>query len=105
MRLIFKNDQLLPIEKHCTLDEPIDKNEGKQSVEVSRVCVVKEIRRRVSDTNPPSGITDENEEINETDKIKLLHNHHRINRTIIWGMFNAAIRILLFQITYRIGIL
>ena len=26
IRLILKNDQLLPIEKHCILDEPIDKN-------------------------------------------------------------------------------
>lgn len=97
IRLILKNDQLLPIERHCILDEPIDKNWGRKTVEVSRVCVIKGIRRRVSDANALCGITDENEDINETDKVKLLHNYHRINRTIIWGMLNACLEYCYFN--------
>jgi N-acyl amino acid synthase of PEP-CTERM/exosortase system len=90
MRLIFKNDQKLPIEQHCLLNEKLSTKERQKTVELSRLCVLKEIRRRVSDTNPPYGITDEQREINETDNVKLFKNHHRINRSIIWGILNAA---------------
>jgi len=86
MRLIFKNDQLLPIEQHGILDKPIDKNDWGKTVEVSRLCVIKEIRR-VLDGNPLYGLTDENK---ETDKVKQLNNHHGINRRIIWGMLSAG---------------
>ena len=89
MRLIFQNGQPLPIEKYCTLQERIDKNGIKQSAELSRLCVVKEVRRRFNDIDPPHGITDDGNEIKETDKIKLFNNR-RINRSIIWGLLNAA---------------
>lgn len=91
MRLIFKNDQVLPIERHCILDEPIDKSLTQITVELSRLCVIKEIRRRVSDANPPCGIGDEKQDIKEAGKVKQFHDHHRVNRSIIWGLLNAAI--------------
>jgi N-acyl amino acid synthase of PEP-CTERM/exosortase system len=86
MRLINKTNQLLPIEQHCFLNKSIDK----KSVEVSRLCVIKGIRRRNSDTIPPYGLTEDNSEIKETEKIKLLHNHQRACRSIIWGLLNAG---------------
>ena len=90
MRLILKNDQPLPIEQFCTLQEQIGKNDVKQSAELSRLCVIKEVRRGFVDIDPPNGIEDESEKIKETDKIKLLRKHKKINRTIIWGLLNAA---------------
>jgi N-acyl amino acid synthase of PEP-CTERM/exosortase system len=90
MRLIYKNDQLLPIEQHCVLNETIDKNDLGQSVELSRLCLIKEIRRRFNEIDPPHGIIDESKEVKESDKVKLLHNHHRCNRSIIWGLLRAA---------------
>lgn len=89
MRLIFQANQPLPIEQYCNLHEPIDKSGPQRSVELSRLCVVKEIRRRFSDIDPPHGISDESKEVQETDKVKLLSNH-RISRSVIWGLINAA---------------
>jgi N-acyl amino acid synthase of PEP-CTERM/exosortase system len=90
MRLIIKNDQLLPIEQHCVLNEPIVNNGKHQTVELSRLCVLKEIRRRFNDIDPPHGISDEGQEITESDTVKLLRNYRRSNRSIIWGLLNAA---------------
>jgi N-acyl amino acid synthase of PEP-CTERM/exosortase system len=87
MRLIFKIGQLLPIEQHCTFQERIDK---KRTAELSRLCVIKEVRRGYVDIDPPNGIEDESQAINETNKVKLLPNQKIINRSIIWGLLNAA---------------
>jgi N-acyl amino acid synthase of PEP-CTERM/exosortase system len=89
MRLIFKAEKLLPIEQHCLLNEKINKCDVAKSVELSRLCLIQEIRRRCNDIDPPHGITDDRNEIKETDKIKLFNNS-RINRSIIWGLIYAA---------------
>lgn len=90
MRLIFKNNQLLPLEKICSLDELIDNSDSYQSVELSRLCLVKEIRRRVIDIDPPHGITNDSNQVADTDKVKFFYNHHRMSRGIIWGLLRAA---------------
>jgi N-acyl amino acid synthase of PEP-CTERM/exosortase system len=90
MRLIFQNDQSLPIEQYCNLQEQIGKIDIKQSAELSRLCVIKEVRRGFVDIDPPNGIEDEDEAVKETNRIRLFHNHKKINRTIIWGLLNAA---------------
>jgi len=87
MRLIFKNDQSLPIEQYCILQERIDDN---KSVELSRLCVVKEVRRGFVGIDPTNGVDNESEAIKESHKVKLLNNHQKINRSIIWGLLNAA---------------
>jgi N-acyl amino acid synthase of PEP-CTERM/exosortase system len=90
MRLIIKKDQLLPIEKYCALNEPICNNVMHKTVELSRLCVLKEVRRRFNDIDPPHGICDESQNITETNTVKLLKNHRQCNRSIIWGLLNAA---------------
>jgi len=89
MRLVFKTNQLLPIEQHCVINESIQKFDLSKSVELSRLCLIKEIRRGCNDIDPPHGITGDRNEIKETDKIKLFNNS-RINRSIIWGLIYAA---------------
>ncbi len=89
MRLIFKNNQALPVEKLCNLDEPIGYNRSFRSVELSRLCLVREIRKRITDLNSPHGITDENKIIS-TDNVKPLYNHYRNGRSIVWGLLRAA---------------
>lgn len=90
MRLIFKNNQPLPMEKNCNLDEHIEYSNSYQSVELSRLCLVKEIRRRLTDIDPPLGITEYSNEIDETDNVKSFYNHHRNSRSTIWGLLHAA---------------
>ena len=82
MRLIYRKSRPLPVEQYCTLHEPIHSSAHQHSVELSRLCVIKEIRRRYSGNEGP--------EIQESDKIRLLHNDQRTNRQIIWGLLNAA---------------
>ncbi len=84
MRLIIKNDQALPIEQLCVLNESINKNTTGLSVEISRLCLLKEIRRRSTDSLPPFGIG-HYEATN-----KEASNNRCENRDIIWGMIYAA---------------
>ena len=90
MRLIFKKDALLPIEQSCKMDEAIDINDLYGAVELSRLCLVKEVRRRFKDIDPPLGIIDESSQPKETDKVKLMSNQQKFNRVIIWGLIHAA---------------
>lgn len=92
MRLIKKEHTLLPLEKNCTLNEAIEHSDKRTSVELSRLCLIKEIRRRSTDNEPPLGIcTEEHDQIDhqETDKVKLFRKH-RNNPNIIWGLLHAA---------------
>lgn len=86
MRLILPEKGYLPLEKHCTLNEAVIQSDLYRSVEVSRLCVVKEIRRRSTDGAPPEGIT----ESATTALSEFLHDQRKLNRSIIWGLFRAA---------------
>ena len=84
MRLIIKNEQLLPIERLCVLNESIKNDASGLSVEISRLCLLKEIRRRSTDGLPPFGIG--NYHINS----QVANNERCDNRDIIWGLIYAA---------------
>ena len=73
MRMIFKNDQPLPLEKHCTLNTIIENNIFNRSVEISRLCLVKDIRRRNTDCEPPLGLAEEVDEIKKNDNVIPFH--------------------------------
>lgn len=90
MRLIYKQDSLLPIEQCCKINEKIDSNDLYGAVELSRLCLIKEVRRRFKDIDPPHGIIDESKQPKETEKIKLMFNQQKFNRVIIWGLIHAA---------------
>ena len=90
MRLILQNGQVLPIQKYCSIQTEMGVSTVLRSAEISRLCVVKEVRRGFVDIDPPNGIEDESEALKETDNIGVLHNTQKINRKIIWGLLNAA---------------
>lgn len=91
MRLIFQNNQSLPIAQYCNIQDQLGKNDIKPAVELSRLCVIKEVRRRFADINFSDEIEDSNEAIKNTYSEKPLPNHKIINRSIIWGLINAVI--------------
>lgn len=89
MRMILKKDNLLPLEKHCTLNTTIKDDLFNGSVEISRLCLVKDVRRRITDSNHPLGLPAEDNEIKTGNVIPFLGRRH-IERSIIWGLFGAA---------------
>ena len=84
MRLIYKRDGELPIEKSCQLDEVLKNNDFSEIVEISRLCLLKEVRKG----NPPQGEVESISEIRETDNGTPTQKN--LNRVIIWGLFYAA---------------
>ena len=90
VRLTLPVAEMLPIETHCKIHKPIPKRNTNRVVEFSRLCLVKEIRRRFNDTVPPHGIEDPSLCVEETDKVRLIRSNLRTNRSIIWGLINAA---------------
>jgi len=88
MRLVLPNKQKLPMLEHCTIDEKIRASDFLNYAEVSRLCVVKEIRRRKTDGGPPLGIDEKTE--TDSNTISYLREQRTLNRSIIWGLIRAA---------------
>lgn len=92
MRLVHYNGHALPLEETSSLDQAINS----PAIEISRLCMIKEIR------NPHLGnsyginendINDEhisNEE--DSEQIELFYSNPKVKGTIIWGLFNAALQ-------------
>lgn len=95
MRLVSPENAILPLNDQTILkdadDKPLDVTAS--NVELSRLCLVKEIRRRVSDTTPPYGLQgfqDENQNVKKADNVEPIFTDRRVNLSIIWGLFRAA---------------
>jgi len=95
MRLVSPKDNQLPVNQHtCLQDKDGNSIQIKQSnVELSRLCLVKEIRRRSSDTTPPYGLTRgllNKQKTEALEAIDSVYKDRRVNLSIIWGLFRAA---------------
>ncbi|CAA9889382.1 PEP-CTERM/exosortase system-associated acyltransferase [Candidatus Methylobacter favarea] len=95
MRMVFNNEHPLPLEQHGIITKTIDNNAFDSAIEISRLCLVKEIRRRNVDCDPPLGldenlVLDENEESKKGDNVISFRRSQQIERSIIWGLFRAA---------------
>lgn len=91
IRLIFQNDQALPIVQYCNLQEQIDKNNIKPAVELSRLCVLKDVRRKgLVDIASNNDSAYKNKTTQATERKQSLYSQNKTNRSIIWGLFNAV---------------
>lgn len=89
MRLIDRGNGVLPIEQSCQVDGEINKNPF-ETVEMSRLCLIKDVRRG-KDLDPPHGVMDDSSNnLKETDKLKVMPSQNKINRLIFWGLVYAA---------------
>lgn len=89
MRIVFKENGILPLQEFCSLDHEYDKDS--LDIEISRLCLIKDIRRRKTDDDPPLGLnTRADLPINDNENITALYSRRQINRSIIWGLFRAA---------------
>jgi N-acyl amino acid synthase of PEP-CTERM/exosortase system len=91
MRLIFKQDGLLPIEQSCELKEDIIANDLENAVELSRLCLIKDIRRRFKDIDPPHGIAEDEMQQKPNNKVVPMPSHRQFSRMVLWGLLHAAV--------------
>ncbi len=94
MRLVSPDNSQLPLSKHTTLiDNQNNAIQIKSSnVELSRLCLIKEIRRRSTDSTPPLGLNkfQKTRDEQNSEKVEAIYKDRRINLSIIWGLFRAA---------------
>ena len=89
MRMVFKNDQLLPLEKHCALTAQISNNHLNRSIEISRLCLIKSIRKRGVDYINTLALADEKKPAKD-DNVIPFHRRKHLERSIIWGLIRAG---------------
>lgn len=89
LRLVFQKDEIFPFENSAEPYQKIQPAERQASVEMSRLCVIKEARRFSSKRLAPYGLP--NQEIaEESSKVKSIYNFKNQTRSIMWGLIRAA---------------
>ncbi len=86
MRLVFQQDGSLPLKELCKIDPWDNCN---RHIEISRLCLIENIRKRKSDIEPPLGICNNDLE-NSKKNVTELFDRRRIQRSLIWGLIRAA---------------
>lgn len=90
LRVVFHNSLSFPFESRCSADQQLAINDYLQSVEISRLCVIKEARR--FQKSAPSLATDQKPTLESSNKIiHYLHTHHAKQRCLMWGLLRAAV--------------
>jgi N-acyl amino acid synthase of PEP-CTERM/exosortase system len=90
LRLVNQNQFMLPFEDKCTPDTMITAEQYLQAVEISRLCVLKEARRFAPKKYAPYGLVDE--EVGKDDRnVRYLYSHKNQSRSIMWGLYRAAV--------------
>lgn len=89
LRLVFNKHDAFPFENLTQPYREISLAEREVSVEMSRLCVIKEARRFPAKRFAPYGLP-EQEISEENDKIKSIYNYKNQTRSLMWGLFRAA---------------
>ena len=98
MRLVAPQGKQLPLNDYTSLKDKQGNAIQIQSsnVELSRLCLIKEIRRRSTDTTPPLGLDQfqkdhaKSAESQNSENVEAIYKDRRINLSLIWGLFRAA---------------
>lgn len=91
LRMVFPKSSELPFEEWSIPGNPITTQQYKRSIEISRLCVIKEARRFVSKCFAPYGLADEESSRLESSNVRSFFNHKQQSRSIMWGLFRAAV--------------
>lgn len=88
MRLVTSRNSTFPFEDWSEPYHRLNEASRKYSVEMSRLCIVKEARRFSSKRFAPYGLPDEEPE--ENDKVASIFNFKNQSRSLMWGLIRAA---------------
>ena len=91
MRIVYHNELGFPFEGKCASQQPLTLNDYRDSVEISRLCVVKEARRFAGNNHSSTGIQDISKAEENNSNVRYLHKHHARNRSLMWGLLRAAV--------------
>ncbi len=86
LRLVYQNQAVFPFEAKCVPDQPISAQQYAQSIEISRLCVLREARRFA-----PRGFSNGEETAKEVSNVRYLHSIKNQSRSIMWGLYRAAV--------------
>lgn len=89
LRLVLPDKQLFPFERHSKLEKKISREQYFQSVELSRLCVLKEVRRFSARKFAPYGLAEEGT-ILDSSNVTVLQNYKNLGLTVMWGLLSAA---------------
>lgn len=89
LRLVLPDKYSLPFESHCKLEKKISNDQYGHSVELSRLCVLKEVRRFSAKRFAPYGILEE-DNILENSNVTVLHNYKNLGLVLTWGLIRSV---------------
>lgn len=89
LRLVFQRDGVFPFEFWAPPCEALSPAGYSTSIEISRLCVIKEARRFVSKRFAPYGLPDQDIDENRAN-IRSIFTHKNQSRSIMWGLYRAA---------------
>ncbi len=85
LRLVYSDHSLLPFEEWSTPYQEITTIDRNVSVELSRLCIIKEARRFASKHFAPHGLRDV-----ESGNVRSFYNFKNQSRSLMWGLIRAA---------------
>lgn len=90
LRLVYQNGLVLPFEDKCTPYKKLTSQQYFHSMELSRLCVIKEARRFAPIERAPYALPGE-EMGNDLGNVRYIYNYKNQNRNIMWGLIRAAV--------------
>jgi N-acyl amino acid synthase of PEP-CTERM/exosortase system len=90
LRLVYQHQAVFPFEAKCVPDQPISVQQYQQSIEISRLCVLREARRFAPRAFPQQD-ADEEQIAKDSGNIRYLHTIKNQTRSIMWGLYRAAV--------------
>lgn len=88
MRMVFSQNGSLPLQDFCSIDHADDCDSN--DIEISRLCLLKDIRKRKTDEEPPLGLNTKTDSAATETNVTELFSRRHISRSLIWGLFRAA---------------
>lgn len=87
MRLVKPSGYRFPLEDRCTPYQPLSVNQYRNSVEISRLCVLREARRLNLHRRPAKVLA--NGEVDR--RVSFLQDYKSLSRSVMWGLYRAAV--------------
>lgn len=92
MRIVHHDGHMLPLQEISSLDHKVDS----PAIEISRLCLVKEIRKpflqNAYGINEDKASDYQLETKKDEEHVKYFYSSPKVKNTIIWGLFNAALQ-------------